>query len=90
MDVNKIAINSSYNRRKMQKSHLTIDFSDLEYSPQRKGSGDSLSSQRSLESQQSSDSHSSITVSFLYKINCLFDANTFYRSKSLPNQKHHL
>lgn len=47
-------------RKKIQKSHQTIDYSDLEYTPQRKGSGDSL---RSLESQQSSDSHSSITVS---------------------------
>ncbi|XP_072379986.1 unconventional myosin-IXb-like isoform X4 [Diabrotica undecimpunctata] len=48
-------------RKKTPKSHQTIDYSDLDYTPQRKGSGDSLSSQRSLESQQSSDSHSSVT-----------------------------
>ncbi|XP_030757921.1 unconventional myosin-IXa-like isoform X2 [Sitophilus oryzae] len=44
-------------RRKIIKSHQTIDYSELEYSPQRKGSGESLDSQRSYESQQSSDSH---------------------------------
>ncbi|XP_031335127.1 unconventional myosin-IXa-like isoform X2 [Photinus pyralis] len=47
---------------KVSKAHKTIDLSDLDYLPQRKGSGDSLDSQRSLESQQSSDSHSSVTV----------------------------
>ncbi|CAH0552647.1 unnamed protein product [Brassicogethes aeneus] len=40
----------------------TIDYSDLDYRPMRKGSGDSLLSQRSLESQQSSDSQTSVTV----------------------------
>uniref|UniRef100_A0A6P7FZ73 Unconventional myosin-IXb-like isoform X1 n=1 Tax=Diabrotica virgifera virgifera TaxID=50390 RepID=A0A6P7FZ73_DIAVI len=54
-------------RKKTPKSHQTIDYSDLDYTPQRKGSGDSLSSQRSLESQQSSDSHSSVTVRELHK-----------------------
>ncbi|XP_056644974.1 unconventional myosin-IXa-like isoform X3 [Diorhabda sublineata] len=54
-------------RKKSSKSHQTIDYSDLEYTPQRKGSGDSLGSQRSLESQQSSDSHSSVTVRELHK-----------------------
>lgn len=49
-------------KRKISKSHRTFDYSELEYTPQRKGSGDSLGSQRSLDSQQSSDSHSSITV----------------------------
>lgn len=49
-------------RKKINKTHKTIDFSDLDYNPQRKGSGDSLTSQRSFESQQSSDSHSSSTV----------------------------
>lgn len=64
INTDKLVVSSSYTRRKIQKSHQTIDYSDLEYSPQRKGSGDSLTSQRSLESQQSSDSHSSVTVSF--------------------------
>ncbi|KAJ8929131.1 hypothetical protein NQ314_018216 [Rhamnusium bicolor] len=54
-------------RKKIQKSHQTIDYSDLDYTPQRKGSGDSLASQRSYESQQSSDSHSSVTVRELNK-----------------------
>lgn len=73
INTDKIVVSSSYTRRKIQKSHKTIDYSDLEYSPQRKGSGDSLTSQRSLESQQSSDSHSSVTVSF--KSNKLFLSN---------------
>lgn len=47
---------------RVSKAHKTIDLSDLDYIPQRKGSGDSLDSQRSFESQQSSDSHSSVTV----------------------------
>ncbi|KAF5301534.1 hypothetical protein FQR65_LT08838 [Abscondita terminalis] len=47
---------------KVNKTHKTIDLSDLDYVPQRKDSGDSLDSQRSLESQQSSESHSSVTV----------------------------
>ncbi|CAH1131340.1 unnamed protein product [Ceutorhynchus assimilis] len=49
-------------RKKISKSHQTIDYSDLDYSPQRKGSGESLDSQRSYESQQSADSHLSNTV----------------------------
>lgn len=49
-------------RKKISKSHQTIDYSDLEYSPQRKGSGESLDSQKSYESQQSTDSHLSNTV----------------------------
>lgn len=49
-------------RRKITKSHQTIDYSDLEYSPQRKGSGESLDSQRSYESQQSTDSHLGNTI----------------------------
>lgn len=39
----------------------------MDFEPQRKGSDDSLGSQRSLESQQSSDSHSSATVRELPK-----------------------
>ncbi|KAG5896314.1 hypothetical protein JTB14_030518 [Gonioctena quinquepunctata] len=54
-------------RKKSVKSHQTFDYSDLEYTPQRKGSGDSLGSQRSFESQQSSDSHTSVTVRELNK-----------------------
>ncbi|XP_066140696.1 unconventional myosin-IXb-like isoform X2 [Euwallacea fornicatus] len=43
-------------RKRITKSHQTFDYSDLgTYSPQRKGSGESLDSQRSYESQQSSD-----------------------------------
>ncbi|CAG9822727.1 unnamed protein product [Phaedon cochleariae] len=49
-------------RKRSPKSNRTFDYSDLEYMPQRKGSGDSLNSQRSFESQHSSDSHSSVTV----------------------------
>ncbi|XP_076251183.1 unconventional myosin-IXb-like isoform X1 [Rhynchophorus ferrugineus] len=49
-------------RRKIIKAHQTIDYSELEYSPQRKGSGESLDSQRSYESQQSTDSHLSNTI----------------------------
>ncbi|XP_048526366.1 unconventional myosin-IXAa isoform X3 [Dendroctonus ponderosae] len=49
-------------RRKITKSHQTFDYSDLEYSAQRKGSGESLDSQRSFESQQSTDSHLNNTV----------------------------
>lgn len=49
-------------RRKIHKSHQTIDYSDLDYTPQRKSSDDSLNSQQSFESQHSSDSHSSVTV----------------------------
>lgn len=49
-------------KRKVNKSHKTFDLSDLEYIPQRKGSGDSLNSQRSFDSQHSSDSHSSPTI----------------------------
>ncbi|XP_050309561.1 unconventional myosin-IXa-like isoform X2 [Anthonomus grandis grandis] len=49
-------------RKKISKSHQTIDYSDLEYSPRRKGSGESLDSQKSFESHQSIDSHSSSTV----------------------------
>lgn len=49
-------------KSKINKIHKTIDLADLDYVPQRKGSGDSLDSQRSAESQQSSDSHSSVTV----------------------------
>ncbi|KAH0999523.1 hypothetical protein HUJ04_001394, partial [Dendroctonus ponderosae] len=49
-------------RRKITKSHQTFDYSDLEYSAQRKGSGESLYSQRSFESQQSTDSHLNNTV----------------------------
>lgn len=44
-------------RKKISKSHQTFDYSDLEYSPQRKGSGDSLESQKSFESHQSADAH---------------------------------
>nr|XP_023020766.1 unconventional myosin-IXa-like [Leptinotarsa decemlineata] len=54
-------------RKKLPKSHQTFDYSDLEYTPLRKGSGDSLDSQRSFGSQQSSDSHSSVTVRELLK-----------------------
>ncbi|XP_044762395.1 unconventional myosin-IXa-like isoform X4 [Coccinella septempunctata] len=50
-------------RRKINKAHRTIDYSDLEYNmPDRKGSCDSLVSQKSFGSQQSTDSHSSATV----------------------------
>ncbi|XP_045483027.1 unconventional myosin-IXa-like isoform X2 [Harmonia axyridis] len=49
-------------RRKINKAHRTIDYSDLEYMPERKGSCDSLASQKSFGSQQSTDSHSSATV----------------------------
>ncbi|KAJ8918892.1 hypothetical protein NQ315_016794 [Exocentrus adspersus] len=49
-------------RRRMQKSHQTIDYADLDYLPQRKSSGDSLVSQHSFESQQSTDSHSQVTI----------------------------
>lgn len=49
-------------KHRIIKAHKTIDYSDLEYSPQRKGSDDSLGSQRSVDSQYSSDSHSSVTV----------------------------
>lgn len=49
-------------KRKVNKTHKTIDLSDLCYNPQRKGSSDSLGSQRSFDSQHSSDSHSSPTV----------------------------
>lgn len=64
MNSENFVVTPSCARRMIQKAHQTIDYSDLEYLPQRKGSGDSLTSQRSLESQQSSDSHSSVTVSF--------------------------
>lgn len=57
----------AHQKRKINKSHKTIDYSELEYTPHRKGSGDSLGSQRSLDSQHSSDSHSSVTVRELNK-----------------------
>lgn len=48
--------------KRFNKSHKSVDYADLEYSPHRKGSDDSLGSQRSGDSQYSSDSHSSVTV----------------------------
>lgn len=54
-------------KHKINKSHKSIDYAELEYSPHRKGSDDSLGSQRSVDSQYSSDSHSSVTVRELNK-----------------------
>lgn len=47
---------------RFNKAHKSVDYADLDYSPHRKGSDDSLGSQRSVDSQYSSDSHSSVTV----------------------------
>ncbi|KAK9879186.1 hypothetical protein WA026_004034 [Henosepilachna vigintioctopunctata] len=55
-------------RRKINKTHRTIDYSELEYMPDRKGSCDSLASQKSCGSQQSSDSTSCSTVKDAVKI----------------------
>lgn len=49
-------------KKKINKVHKTIDLSDIDYTPHRKGSNDSIGSQRSYDSQHSSDSHSSPTV----------------------------
>ncbi|KAL3279519.1 hypothetical protein HHI36_017028 [Cryptolaemus montrouzieri] len=49
-------------RRKINKAHRTIDYSDLEYMPDRKGSCDSLASQKSFGSQQSTDSQTTSTI----------------------------
>ncbi|XP_060525524.1 unconventional myosin-IXa-like isoform X2 [Cylas formicarius] len=43
-------------RKRITKHQQTIDYSDLDYIPQRKDSGESLESQHSYESQQSVDS----------------------------------
>lgn len=55
-----ISLMESGNRRKITQTK-TIDYSDLECKSVRKGSADSLTSQRSVES-HSSDSHSGITI----------------------------
>jgi hypothetical protein len=57
-----VILDTTLTKRKISKSHKTIDYSELDFVPQRKGSDESLGSQRSLESQQSSDSHSSATI----------------------------
>ncbi|XP_063930776.1 unconventional myosin-IXa-like isoform X2 [Zophobas morio] len=44
-------------KRKISKAHKTIDYSELDFEPDPKGSEESLTSQPSLESQQSTDSH---------------------------------
>lgn len=54
-------------KHRINKVHRSMDYADLEYSPHRKGSDDSLGSQKSVDSQYSSDSHSSVTVRELKK-----------------------